>query len=217
MRKIKIIEGEYYHIYNRGVDKRDIFMAPNDLKRFFKSMIIFNTEYAGGGLHVNSFRSGLRGSASKLVEFVSYCLNSNHYHFLVKAISDSGVNKFMHRVSTGYTRYFNDKYQRTGCLFEGRYKNKHIDSNHYLLHLSAYINLNNTLRGSASKLSVSSWEEYKRSEIEANDICIGKNVILDQFVSLEDYRSFASDSIKDIQRRKSLEAEPLSEMDIFGG
>src|SRR3989344_6029483 len=142
MRKIKFTTGELYHIYNRGNNKRTIFSKPQDLNRFLQGMNDFNTINPIGSLYLNSFRKELRGSTSKLVNFICYCLNPNHFHFIVKQTAEEGITKLMHRIGTGYTRYFNDQYENSGSLFQGRFKANLIDSNKYLLHLSAYINLN---------------------------------------------------------------------------
>src|SRR3989344_5935995 len=151
MRDIKFAPHEFYHIYNRGVDKRHIFMSPTDVKRFLFCMSLFNVEDPVGSVYLDSVRKRkklkLRSSAShkikKLVNFIAYCLNQNHYHFILEPLVEDGIQKFMHKLSTGYTNYFNDSHERSGALFQGRYKSIHIDTNEYLLHLSVYINLNN--------------------------------------------------------------------------
>jgi len=220
MRKIKFINGEYYHIYNRGVDKRIIFECQEDLDRFFESMVEFNTIESIGSIYSNNQRMRMRGSAShspekeKLVEFICYCLNPNHYHFLLRQLVDNGIQKFMHKIGTGYTMHFNKKYKRSGSLFQGRYKATHVDSNEYLLHLSAYINLNykvhclERIRGSASNSFKSSWVEYiegdyYEKEKNKKGFC-EKDIILDQFGGVEDYKGFAEDSLKRIKENKQI-------------
>ena len=212
-RKTAFIEGEYYHIYNRGVDKRNIFSDQADIDRFFQSMVEFNVLDPIGSIYQNSFNKQLGGSTSKLeeeevllVDFVAYCLNANHYHFLLMQTADRGVEKFMHRLSTGYTMYFNEKEKRNGSLFQGRFKAVHIDSNEYLLHLSAYVNLNDRvhqLGGSTSKLveSRSSWEEYTEKGKMADGIC-EKGIILGQFRNSAEYKKFALLSLDDILKRR---------------
>lgn len=216
-RKVAFVEGEYYHIYNRGVDKRNIFLNEDDLNRFFQSMLEFNVIEPIGSIYENSFdkdkrNSQLGGQASKLggeeklVDFVAYCLNPNHYHFLVMQVADRGIEKFMHRLSTGYTRYFNEKEKRSGALFQGKFKAVHVDSNEYLLHVSAYVNLNDSvhqLGGLASKLvkSRSSWEEYTDKNKKANNFC-NKDIILGQFRNTAEYKKFAMSSLDDIVSKK---------------
>jgi len=241
VRKVKFINNEYYHIYNRGVDKRLIFNCPKDLNRFFESMKEFNTIDPIGSIYENHLvknrniknikqEKKFGSSASKLfendklVEFICYCLNPNHYHFILQQIVDKGIEKFMHKIGTGYTKYFNEKYKRSGSLCQGKYKAIHINSNEYLLHLSAYVNLNYKVHnlekfGSrATKLFQSSWDEYifsdnsasrnNKSENNSNntfekDFC-EKKIILDQFKNAIEYKKFAEDSLKRIKENKQI-------------
>jgi putative transposase len=209
MRKTQFVNNEYYHIFNRGVDKREIFSDQNDLSRFFQSMCEFNTIEPIGSIFENSFRNvALGGSAAnseKLVNFVCYCLNPNHYHFVLEQVAENGTQKFMHRLGGGYTWYFNNKNKRSGSLFQGKYKSIHINTNEYLLHVSAYVNLNDRvhpLGGSAAKLAMSSWKEYLQNSKEG--FC-NKDIVLKQFNTIEEYKSFAEDSLKSIRERKELE------------
>lgn len=209
-RKTPFVAGEYYHLYNRGIDKRKIFSNQKDVARFFQSMLEFNTLDPIGSIYENSFiqKRQLGGFASKseekLVDFIAYCINPNHYHFIVQQVSPHGIEKFMHRLATGYTMYFNEKEKRSGALFQGVFKSTHINSNEYLLHLSSYVNLNDRvhqLGGEASKLveSVSSWGEYIDKKMKG--IC-EKEIILGQFKNIDEYKEFASSSLKAIIKRK---------------
>lgn len=200
-----------YHIYNRGVDKRTIFMDGHDMQRFFQSMIEFNTADPIGSLYENSFRQ-LGGPTPKLadegtlVAIVAYCLNPNHFHFILKQTSDGGISEFMKRLSGGYTLYFNNKHGRNGSLFQGKFKSVHVDSNEYLLHLSAYVNLNDRvhqLGGPTPKLvgSKSSWGEYGGESNDVQPIC-EKDIILDQFDTLESYKEFAQATLEDVVNRR---------------
>ncbi len=206
MRKTQFEPENYYHIYNRGVDKRSIFQDKEDLARFLECMNDFNTEEATGGLFQLSFTKdkSLRGSTSKLVRFVSYCLNQNHYHFILEPLVQDGIQKFMHRIATGYTMFFNEKYDRSGALFQGRYKSVHVENNAYLLHLSVYVNLNNRVHLGLNEpwieeLQFSSFKEY--SGVNTNNFC-EKGIILDQFNSREDYLKYAEDTLPGIIKRK---------------
>lgn len=221
MRKFKFVNDEYYHIYNRGVDKRTIFECQEDLDRFFESMKEFNTINPIDSIfEAKRLRKKLRGRTSelsedeKLVNFVCYCLNPNHYHFLLQQLVDKGIQKFMQKIGTGYVMYFNKKHKRSGSLFQGKYKAIHVNSNEYLLHLNTYINLNYKIhnlekfRGSTSKLFKSSWEEYikdnrNRNNEQKKDFC-EKDIILDQFGNIEDYKGFAKDSLKRIRENKQI-------------
>lgn len=214
MRNIKFATGEFYHIYNRGVDKRDIFMDTEDVGRFFVCMSIFNTKDPVGSIFENSFREdkslGSRAPKSeKLVNFVAFCLNQNHYHFILEPLVDNGIQKFMHKVSTGYTNYFNEKYKRSGSLFQGKYKAIHINSNEYLLHLSVYVNLNykvhkNLNKEWMKKMTISSFKEYVG---EAHRSFCVKSIVLEQFGNAEKYKSFCEKTLPEILRKKEEEKE----------
>lgn len=226
MRKFSFIEGEHYHVYNRGTDKRTIFLDNQDWARFLQSMVEFNVTDPIGSLYQNSFhskrQSQLRsetpklervgGEEGKLVEIIAYCLNPNHFHLILKQVSDKGIAKFMQKVGTGYTNYFNHKYQRTGALFQGVFKAIHIDSNEYLLHLSAYVNLNFRVHQLKSETSQyrSSWEEYVGVGVVGKEIC-EKEIILGQFQQRKDYQLFAQQSLDGIRERKKLSSEMMLE------
>ncbi len=202
IRNTNFVEGEYYHIYNRGVEKRDIFEDKQDLDRFIQSIEEFNTKEPIGSLYENSFvKDKLGGKASKLVSFVAYCLNPNHYHFIITPLIEGGIEKFMQKLGTGYTMYFNNRQKRSGVLFQGKFKSKYIDSNEYLLKLSSYVNFNNCDENGKvkNKLSVSSLEEYVRhSDLNFCD----KSIILEQFRSRKEYKEFALESWKDACKNK---------------
>lgn len=211
MRKIKFAKGEFYHIYNRGVEKRNIFSNEYDMKRFLQSMDEFNTIAPIGSLYESSFISDTvktKRRSKQLVNFIAYCLNSNHYHFILEQVAENGISRFMHRLSGGYTWYFNQRHKRSGVLFQGKFKAKHIDSNEYLLHVDVYVNLNfkvHQLGGSAAKLVRSSWDEYDNNFKEIK-IC-KKDIILNQFRSVNEYKRFALDALPDLIARKQREKE----------
>ena len=209
MRKTPFVTGEYYHIYNRGVDKRIIFQDEDDLQRFYNGIEEFNAVEPIGSMYENSFVKRLGSEASKskedrLVSLVAHCANPNHFHFILKQDSEKGIEKFMQRIGTGYTKYFNNKYERSGSLFQGVFKSIHIDTNEYLLHLSAYVSLNNRvhqLGSEASKLvrSRSSWGEY--TDGKNTGIC-EKNIILEQFDNANEYKEFALSSLETVMQRR---------------
>jgi len=211
MRNLKFIKGEYYHIYNRGVDKRTVFEDEGDLNRFFLSMLAFNSHLAIGSIYEKYFAKkqtpfGSRASKLKkdkrLVEFVAYCFNPNHYHLLLTPLEDASVSTFMQKLGTGYTKYFNEKHTRTGSLFQGKFKAVHIDTNEQLLHVSSYVNLNfkvhnlHQFGSRASKLVRSSWEEY----VEDNDGICDKDIVLGQFKNPKEYKKLAEETVMEIRR-----------------
>src|SRR3989344_365858 len=145
MRKQPIVTGEYYHIYNRGVDKRDIFNDQKDLHRFIESVREFNRiEEIGSlrNLRKNDIQTAPKALSKPLVAIVAYCLNPNHFHFVLKQLVDGGIAKFMQKLQAGYTYYFNVKYSRTGSLFQGPFKSQVMASENYFNKILGYVNKN---------------------------------------------------------------------------
>ncbi|MFZ2500861.1 MAG: transposase [Minisyncoccia bacterium] len=206
-RKKNFANGEFFHIYNRGVDKRIIFADRYDMQRFFQSMMEFNTVAPIGSLYENSFlqpNDKVSKSEEKLINIIAYCLNPNHFHFILEQLIDGGISEFMKRLSGGYTGYFNKKHERNGSLFQGAFKDVHIDSNEYMLHVSSYVNLNDRvhqLGGETPKLveSMTSWEEYISEGVKG--VC-EKGIILGQFRNAVEYKESALSSLDSIIKRK---------------
>jgi len=216
MRKTQLANNLHYHIFNRGVDKRDIFIDEKDYERFFLSLILMNDEKDGLMIGWRNFKEShqnttvvdfLRLSLSerkKLVEIISFCLNANHYHFILEQVSDRGIEKFMHRIATGYTRYFNDKYHRSGSLFQGSFKAYQIKSNSQLLRMSVYVNCNSEIHGvqSANKYKWCGFSEYL--ERQNNQLC-NKKVIMSHFRDKNDFQNYAEENIRDFREIKEEE------------
>jgi putative transposase len=210
MRKIIFAKDEYYHIYNRGVDKREVFLDTNDYERFFKSTQEFNGEEPIGSLYEKTFleaklpKGSLASERKPLVEIIVYCLNPNHYHFILKQLTDKGIEKFMQRLGTGYTKYFNIKNKRSGSLFQGTFKAIHVDSNEYLLYVSAYVNKNNFIHGYTKDDSwkYSSWPEYLG---KVNPGICSKEIILGQFKNTKEYKEFIEVNAEYLKEKKEAE------------
>lgn len=137
--------GEFYHVYNRGVERRTIFMDERDYERFIGLLYLAN---ATNVLHSSDCqgRSLTERFAHKregtLVEIGAWCLMPNHFHLLLKEKVAGGISTFMRKLLTGYSMYFNTKYHRTGGLFQGRFLAKHLDTDEYLKYQYSYIHLN---------------------------------------------------------------------------
>jgi putative transposase len=147
MRKEPLVTGEYYHIYNRGVDKRDIFNDTDDLERFKESIKQFNQVEEIGSLElyhksVSALGPHLDKKSKPLVAIVAFCVNPNHFHFVLKQLVDSGISKFMQKTLAGYTSYFNQKNERSGSLFQGTFKSKLIQDEDYFRKIFGYVKQN---------------------------------------------------------------------------
>ena len=145
-----IIGEEIFHILNRGVDKRNIFLEDGDYFRFIHNLFEFNdaNSISNSGHFFNQTQSiDLRNRYDKkprefIIEILAFCLMPNHFHLLVKQKKEGGITKFMRRLSIGYANYFNQKYKRSGTLFEGRYKSILINQDRHFNYLPYYIHLN---------------------------------------------------------------------------
>lgn len=144
-RPFEFAEGEYYHLYNRGTDKRKIFFDNHDRERFISLLFLCNS---GIPLH----RSDREGTSlqkiletpreTTLVDIGAYCLMPNHFHLLVHEQTEGGISLFMQKLATAYTMYFNKRNDRRGSLFEGTFRAEHASRDEYLKYLFAYIHLN---------------------------------------------------------------------------
>jgi putative transposase len=136
--------GEYYHVYNRGTDKREIYLDTADYRRFIELLYICNSTEAVNIRSLHKAKKSVYDQERKqtLVAIGAYCLMPNHFHLLLTPIQDDGVTKFMNKLGTSYSMYFNKKYERSGALFQGRFKAKMAVEDEYLKYLYAYIHLN---------------------------------------------------------------------------
>lgn len=151
--KVKVyIEDGYYHVYNRGVEKRKIFLDDLDYRVFLHLLKYYLSPPKPESLHPLANLTPMPGLAlkrprplknlNKEVELLAYCLMPNHFHLLIKQKTIDGMTKLIRSLSTTYAMYFNRKYDRVGYLFQGPYKAANIQEDPYLLHLSRYIHLN---------------------------------------------------------------------------
>jgi len=211
MRKIIFQNDNFYHIYNRGVDKREIFLAREDYVRFLVSMREFNQVDPVGSLFVlDNLRKAektldvydCRRPTSKLVDFIAYCLIPNHYHFILRQVVDGGISEFMKRIGGGYTKYFNARYDRSGTLFQGRFKAVELNSTDKISELSMYINGNSEIHRLA-KANKYPWSSYLDYLEERDGTLCNKDIVLANFSSLDEYKNLSDMIIKEIREERS--------------
>lgn len=144
---------EIYHVLNRGVDKRKIFLDKQDYFRFIHDLFEFNNQDLANtaSYHfqqrskncvIESRQIKGRRPRKLLVSIYAFCLMPNHYHLLLSPKIKNGIPKFMQKLNMGYSRYFNERYKREGTLFEGRYKSIFIKDESHFYHLPYYIHFN---------------------------------------------------------------------------
>ena len=154
-----ISEGEYYHLYNRGVEKRNIFLIQEDRNRFKRLLYVANgTEsFVFRDIERKDLKDIYRGEP--LVAIAAWVLMPNHFHILVKEITENGTAMFMRKLCTGYSAYFNKRHDRVGPLLQGRYKSQHVSEDTHLKYLFAYIHLN------PLKLIEPAWKEKRNINV----------------------------------------------------
>ncbi len=141
---------EIYHALSRGVDKRKIFMDDKDRFRFIHDLFEFNDRAPANTSSYHFYKQSgdircrqiERKPRKLLVNILAFCLMPNHYHLLLSSLVKNGISLFMRKLNDGYVKYFNKKHERTGTLFERKYKSILVDSQAHFIHLPYYIHLN---------------------------------------------------------------------------
>ena len=213
LRKDSFVPGEYYHIYNRGIDKRIIFKSIHDYRRFMMLLYVANSDEPIkldnliNILHKDYAEIFLSERGKQLVSIGVWCIMPNNFHILVKEEIEGGITKFMKKLGTAYSMYFNIKYKRTGSLFGGLFKSKNISDDRYLKHLFGYISLNaldlefpeweglaggqnpKAWREFLKKYSYSSFQDYTGFERCENSI-LNKEAFPKYFSTKKDFEDF---------------------------
>jgi putative transposase len=204
-----IAEGEYYHLFNRGVLKSKLFLDTRDYARFLFILLYFQSEVPIFNLSysvTNFIKTKKFGVSDKkireilenrIVELVAFAPMPNHFHLIIKEHQLGGISRYMQKVSVAYSKYFNAKYKKTGHVFQGAYKLVHIEDNDQLLYASAYIHKNPTevldWKNRPEQYPWSSYQDYigdnRWGELLVQDI------ILDQFETGQEYFEWVKNTI----------------------
>ena len=202
-RKIDLVIGEYYHIYNRGNSKQLLFIDDEDYDRFMKLLylcnstksIVFRDDIIEKKIDAFDFNRG-----ETIVSIGAWVLMPNHFHIYItqrKVLWESSeqnyIGLYMKKLCTAYSMYFNKKYERTGSLFEGKFKSNHVDNDEYAKYLFSYIHLN------PIKLINPNWKE---------------NRIKDHKKALDFLNSYKWSSYQDYRGKKRPENKIISPEDF---
>jgi putative transposase len=193
-RYLPLVNGEIYHIYNRGLEKRPIFDKERDYSIFKETLFYYCL--AGTKPKFSIYRKSKilsLQSTDKLVEIICFCLMPNHFHIMVKQVREGGISEFMRKFIHSYNKYRNVKYQRKGPIFQGVFKAVHVDNDEQLIHLSRYIHLNPLVSFLVKDLRnypYSSFNDFVNSE---SNFPLAKDVVLSFFKSPSDYEQFVLD------------------------
>lgn len=198
--------GEIYHLFNRAVESRPIFLSKNGYLRAIETMDFY--QYSNVPFRLSKFRTlnrsdrelwekELKTTNKKLVNILAYCLMPNHIHFLLQQLEEDGLSRFMSNFSNSYTRYFNTLNEREGHLFSAMFKAVRIENDEQLLHVSRYIHLNPVVSYLIKKEKIAefAWSSFPEYLGKTDKNLCHKEIILSQFPSSQKYKEFVLDQV----------------------
>ncbi|MBI2798210.1 transposase [Candidatus Saccharibacteria bacterium] len=180
----QFVEGGYYHAYNRGVEKRNIFLDEMDYRVFISRIVQILSPVSPQA--ETSIR--LKNYVNE-IELVAFCLMPNHFHLLIKQVNRTSMTAFMRTLCTSYSMYFNAKYKRVGRLFQGSYKATQIESGEYITHLSRYIHRNPLVLG----FELENYQYSSFNLLRYPPSWLRHDIVNQSFRSIDEYLEFVLD------------------------
>jgi putative transposase len=203
MKLRKFPAGEIFHVFNRSIAKFGIFRNFDNSLRFYQALDYYNNQNIKNNLgkfllkNKNYYPQLLISEEEILIKFLAYCIMPDHYHLLVKVLTNNCLSKYVNDIENSYTRFFNTKLKRKGPLWESNFKVVRVTTNEQLLHLTRYIHLNPTTANLVNKPEDWSFSSYKNY---ITDEMILKKIITELSInSMTDYKKFVENQ-KDYQR-----------------
>jgi putative transposase len=192
--------GEYYHIYNRGNRKQEIFLSTVDYVRFLMALLLFQHPNAKPKLsrvvskYVQHPMLDIPPMHDRLVELVAFALMPNHFHCIVVEVQEGGIAKYMQRVQISYTKYWNTKREENGHVFQGGYQAVHIVDDTQLTYTSAYIHRNpRELPGWKDREHTYPWSSFQDYASENRwGALLKPQVVTSQVGRADRYRTFVA-------------------------
>ena len=201
-------ENSYYHVFNRGVEKRDIFLEEEDYTTLQSYLFKYLQPIEKVAEKYPDTPVRLYGkNLSEEVELVAYCLMPNHFHLLLKQNTKDGVSKLLKQLTNAYTLYFNQKNDRVRGLMQGRFRAAGINNEGLFIHLVRYIHLNPISSGLTQDLNSYHWSSYGDYLGQPAELPSSKSKILSYFPSVGAFKGFHEDQIdyaKDLEKIKHL-------------
>ncbi|MEK7098893.1 MAG: transposase [Patescibacteria group bacterium] len=202
---MRFVEGEYYHVFNRGVEKRTIFLDDSDRWRFLALLLLLQGEVSFPQINrlIKNVKHSMFDSdifteitRHRTVELVAFCLMGNHFHLMLHESTEGGISKYMQRLLNAYTKYFNARHKRSGHLFAGKFKSVHIDRNEYLTYLSAYIHANpRELKQWSEREMEYVWSSFQDFAVNNRWApFLNTTVVMSQFKNGKEYRRFVEET-----------------------
>jgi putative transposase len=213
-RNLVFANDEYYHIYNRGIDRRVTFTNKREYERALQLLWFY--QYAAIPIRYSryneieaqlkmKYREQMKTSG-KMVEVVAFSLMPNHFHLLVKQRQEQGIATYIANYVNAYTRYFNTKYKRTGALFQGIFKAAYIESEEQLVHLTRYIHLNPVASRliTINDLATYHWSSHAQYLHNTSSDIIEQETITMIRTFVPDYENFINDQVSYAQELEKI-------------
>lgn len=216
VRRTPLVNGEFYHVFNRGVARAPTFISRAEYKQAMLTLSYYR--YAEPPVSLARFKElsqeerqqflASLQKTEKLVEIVAFVLMPNHFHFLLKQNQHNGISKFISQFTNSYTRYFNTVNERVGPLFQGVFKSKHIETDEQLIHLSRYIHINPVTSNIVRNEDVFSylWSSLP-DYLNGKSSLVWMEPVLAHFKNPQAYKEFVLDHIgygKELEKIKHL-------------
>lgn len=209
-RKVPLVAGEIYHVFNRSIARQPIFKTKSDYQRFID--VVNYYRYQKLPLRFSHFKRLTEEQKEQFIqinfkndrvilEILAFCVMPNHFHFLLRPRTDSAISDFMRYVQNSYSTFFNTKNERSGSLVQAMFKAVRIESDEQLNHVSRYIHLNPVSAHiiNIDKIDDYEWSSYKNYVSDKGYPFINTEEVLSHFKSKKEYKQFVLDQA-DYQR-----------------
>lgn len=204
-RLVPLVSNEIYHIYNQGQDKRPTFTNRREYLRALKTINFYqyrthlklSTFLKLPEDEAKSFATLEFKKENKLVDILSFCLMPNHFHFLIKQLSEDGISRFTSNFQNSYTKYFNTRHERIGSLFLDQFKAVRIETDEQFIHVSRYVHLNpftSYVVRSLEELENYPWSSFREYLHPHLSDITEKEMALSFFKNSEAYKKFVFDN-----------------------
>ncbi len=214
-RKVVFVNDQVYHVYNRGVEKRPVFMNKREYTRAVETVKFYR--FADLPIRLSKFLvipekekdalfKNIVENHKKLVDVLSYCLMPNHFHFLLRQKHKNGISTFIANITNSYTKYFNTKHERVGPLFQGLFKAVWVENEEQLIHLTRYIHLNpvSSFIIKPEELHDYTWSSYSEYISKTDHGICDTGTVLSSFSSVKKYIDFVMDQVSYAQELEKI-------------
>jgi putative transposase len=220
IRKVTLVSGEVYHIFNRGIDSRVTFSDNREYRRFMETLYYYIHSIPPIRLSryvelKEPFKEKFMKESwgKNLVTIMDYCLMPNHFHIILKQEMENGISRFIGQLLNSYTRYFNIKNKRIGQLFLDQFKNVLVEDDGQLLHLSRYILLNSFSSGlivNKEDIFTYKWSSFNKHFSKGVEKICNTDIVDSNFKSIDKFKKFILDNA-DYQKALKLSSRLFAE------